>query len=367
MADSLLSGFRALDLTDEKGFLCCKILSDMGVDTIKIEKPGGDPARNIPPFYHDTPDPEKSLNWFAYNNNKRSITIDLETSKGRDLFMNMVEKVDFVIESFPPGYMASLGLDYSNLTRINPRIIMTSITPFGRSGPYSGYKASDIGIQAMGVLLSQQGDPDRAPVRTSIPQAYMHAGAEAAEGTMIALYNRGLTGEGQHVDVSAMESILWVAERAVPYWDASRTEFKRSGRVMQRELYPIPSIWECKDGYVSFSIQASFRGASSNESLTKWLDSANMAPEFMNKADWERWDWALITQAELDSLVNTMTLLFKGSSADKLMEEGEKRGLRIEKVCDSSDTVNNVQLKARDFWVKIEHEYESLNRDGIFS
>ena len=110
----MLSGYRALDLTDEKGFLCGKILGDLGVDVIKIEKPGGDPARRIGPFYHDTPDSEKSLYWFAYNTNKKGITLNLETTDGQEIFKKLVSSADFIIESFSPGYMAGLGLDYED-------------------------------------------------------------------------------------------------------------------------------------------------------------------------------------------------------------------------------------------------------------
>jgi len=120
MEDTLLSCYRALDLTDEKGFLCGRILGDFGVDVVKIEPPGGDPSRNIGPFYHDIPDPEKSLYWFAYNANKRGITLNIETADGRDIFKRLVKTADFVIESFPPGYMDSIGLGYETLSHINP-------------------------------------------------------------------------------------------------------------------------------------------------------------------------------------------------------------------------------------------------------
>ncbi|MFC1920517.1 CoA transferase, partial [Chloroflexota bacterium] len=115
MVNDLMNIYRALDLSDEKGFLCGKTLADLGVDVIKVEKPGGDPARNIPPFYHDEIDPEKSLYWFAYNTNKRSITLNLESTQGQELFKKLVKKVDFIIESFPPGYMDRLGLGYEVL------------------------------------------------------------------------------------------------------------------------------------------------------------------------------------------------------------------------------------------------------------
>ena len=135
-----LSPFRVLDLTDELGFLCGKILGDLGADVIKIEKPGGDPSRNIGPFFHNQIHPEKSLYWFAFNNNKRGITLNLETSRGRDLFCQLAAKSDFIIESFSPGYLDGIQLGYTALSRLNPRVILTSITPFGQTGPYSRFK-----------------------------------------------------------------------------------------------------------------------------------------------------------------------------------------------------------------------------------
>ena len=109
---SMLSPYRALDLTDEKGFLCGKLLADMGADVIKIEPPEGDPSRDIGPFYHDITDREKSLSWFAYNSNKRGITLNIETSDGQEIFKRLVKTADFVIESFPPGYLDELGVGY---------------------------------------------------------------------------------------------------------------------------------------------------------------------------------------------------------------------------------------------------------------
>jgi crotonobetainyl-CoA:carnitine CoA-transferase CaiB-like acyl-CoA transferase len=369
MADSLMSGFRALDLTDEKGVFCGKILADMGVDTIKVEKPGGDPMRNIPPFYHDIPDPEKSLYWFAYNTNKRSITLNLETVRGQELFRRLVEKADFVIESFSPGYMAKLGLDYDNLEKINPRIIMTSITPFGQSGPYSSLKGSDLVVQAMGVLLRQAGDTDRAPVQTSLHQAYMHAGADSVEGTLIASYYRGQTGEGQHVDVSIMESVLWVAGRSVPFWDCSKIEMKRSGRYWDRNGRRFPAIWECKGGYVAFLIQGSVAGDRTNTNLTQWMDSENLAPRFMTERDWKTFDWHQTTQADFDDLTEAIGQFFKVHTAEELEEGAIKRGIMLNKVCNAEDTFNSEQLRARNFWVNIAHDElsDTLTYPGAFA
>ena len=167
--EALLGCYRALDLTDEKGFLCGRLLGDMGVDVIKVEQPGGDPARNIGPFYHNIPHAEKSLNWFVFNANKRGITLNLETADGQDIFKRLVGTTDFVIESFPPGYMDGLGLSYTALSEINPGVIIASITPFGQDGPYKDYKTSDLVSMAMSGLVYNSGDPDRPPVSCTVP------------------------------------------------------------------------------------------------------------------------------------------------------------------------------------------------------
>ncbi|MCJ7807669.1 MAG: CoA transferase, partial [Dehalococcoidia bacterium] len=125
--DSLLGGYRVVDLTDEKGHLCGKVLGDFGADVIKVEKPGGDSSRNIGPFYKDIPHPEKSLFWFSTNTSKRGITLNIETVDGREILKRLVETADFVVESFQPGYMDDLGLGYSELKKAKPGIIMTSI------------------------------------------------------------------------------------------------------------------------------------------------------------------------------------------------------------------------------------------------
>ncbi|MEE8419571.1 MAG: CoA transferase, partial [Dehalococcoidales bacterium] len=139
-SEGMLSPYRVLDLTDEKGLLCGKILGDLGADVIKIERPGGDPARRLGPFYKNEPDPEKSLFWFALNTSKRGITLDIETAGGQEIFKQLVKGADFVIESFSPGYLDKLGLGYPALEKINPGLILVSITPFGQTGPYRDWK-----------------------------------------------------------------------------------------------------------------------------------------------------------------------------------------------------------------------------------
>jgi crotonobetainyl-CoA:carnitine CoA-transferase CaiB-like acyl-CoA transferase len=192
-----LDPYRVLDLTDEKGMLCGRILGDLGADVIKVERSGGDKSRNIGSFYQDMPHPERSLYWFAYNANKRGITLNLQTADGRGLFKRLAKTSDFIIESFAPGYLEELGLGYPVLSEIKPAIILISITPFGQSGPYRDYKSSDIVSMAMGGLMYITGDADRPPVRVSVEQSYLHAGAHAAIGALLALHYRVLTGKDQ--------------------------------------------------------------------------------------------------------------------------------------------------------------------------
>ena len=157
----LLSPYRVLDLSNELGFLCGKILGDLGADVIKIEPPGGDPARRLGPFYGDQPDPEKSLFWFGFNNNKRGITLNLECAKGRELFSQLVAKADFVVETFTPGYLDGLNLSYTALSKLNPRLVLTRVTGFGQTGPYAPRAGFGSIGEAMGGIRYVTGDADR--------------------------------------------------------------------------------------------------------------------------------------------------------------------------------------------------------------
>ena len=172
----LLAPYRVLDLTDGRGLLCGKMLADLGADVVQVEPPGGSPARNVGPFYHDTPGAERSLFWWAYCTNKRGITLDIATDDGAALLRRLVANADFLIESGDPGRMASLGLGYPDLQAINPRLVMVSITAFGQDGPYADYQASDIVGMALGGFMHLTGDGDRPPLRVSMPQFYQHGG-----------------------------------------------------------------------------------------------------------------------------------------------------------------------------------------------
>ena len=205
----MLGCYRVLDLTSEKGFLCGRALGDFGADVIKIERPGGEPGRNIGPFYRDIPDSEKSLYWYAFNANKRSITLDIETSDGREIFKRLVKSADVVIESFAPGYMDKIGLGYNVLSEINPGIILTSVSGFGQKGPYRDYNDRDLAVWALSGYMYITGEPDRPPLAPSYPHAHLIGAMNGAVGTMVALCHRRLTGKGQQVDASSHQGLVF--------------------------------------------------------------------------------------------------------------------------------------------------------------
>ena len=352
-----LEGYRALDLTDDKGFLCGRILGDLGADVIKVEPPGGEPSRRIGPFYQDTTDPEKSLYWFAYNANKRGITLNIGSRDGREIFKKLAKTAHFIIESFPPGHMDSLGLGYPNLNQINPAIILTSITPFGQTGPYSGYKVSDIVEMGMCGLMYLCGDPDRPPVRISFPQAYLHAGAEAAVGTLVAHYYREGTGEGQWVDVSTQEAAYVATMNAPLFWPLERRPLKRAGAwrtgltsgALQRQ------IWRCKDDYVNMPIYGGAVGAKTNRALAEWMHVEGMSDDFLQSIDWSNFDLTGVDQETWDHIERLMGKFFLNYSKEELYSQGLRRGIMIYPVYTPKDIAEDAQLEARKYWIPVEH------------
>ncbi|MBM4432567.1 MAG: CoA transferase [Chloroflexi bacterium] len=365
----MLDGFRVLDLTDEKGFLCGRLMADLGADVIKIEPPGGDPSRGIGPFYKDIPHSEKSLYWFVYNANKRGITLNIASKDGQNIFKKLVKKAHFVIESFSPGYMKSLGLGYAKLSKINPEIILTSITPFGQTGPYSHYKASDIVEMGLCGLLYLCGDSDRSPVRISFPQAYLHAGAEAVVGTMVAHYHRGQTGEGQWVDVSIQEATYLATMNAPLFWTLENRVLKRAGAwrtgitsgILQRQ------IWPCKDGYVNMPVYGGDLGAKTNRALTQWMRSEGMADDFLASIDWNKFDMATVSQETWNHIEQLMVNFFKSHTKQELYLKGLTLGVMIYPLYTPEDIAKDKQLGERGYWTPIEHPElgETLTYPGV--
>ena len=309
------------------------------------------------PFYKNIPHPEKSLSWFAYNSNKRGISLNIETDDGKWLFRQLAKKADAVVETFTPGYMKSIGLGYDDLSKINNKLIMTSITPFGQDGPRSHYKDGDGVMWSMGGMTYVSGDTDRPPVRVSFPQSYNHAGAAAAMGTMFALFHQDTTGEGQHVDVSMQECVVRTLCNVLQFWDMNRVNLKRAGqfRTGLSSAANQRLIWKCKDGCVNYPLYGGMTGARSNRALTKWMDEEGTGCELMNKMDWDNFDMGQTAQEDFDTFEKYMGKFFETRTMRELYTDSIKRRIMLYPVCSVREIMMNPQLEARGYWEKVEH------------
>jgi CoA:oxalate CoA-transferase len=198
-----LSGVRILDLTlIMAGPYCTLILGDLGAEVIKIEKPGeGEGSRGMPPYYFEG----ESAYFIAMNRNKKSMTLDLKSERGREIFYELAKKSDVVVDNFRPGVVKKLGVDFDSLKHINPRIICCSISGYGQTGPFKDRPAFDLVIQARGGIMSYTGEPGQMPVRMGAPMGDLAGGLFSAQGILAALFQRERTGRGQSIDISLVD------------------------------------------------------------------------------------------------------------------------------------------------------------------
>ena len=295
--------------------------------------------------------------WLAYNADKRGITLDLEAGQGRELLKKLAETADVIIESYPPGHMKKLGLDYQALSGINRRIILVSITPFGQKGPYSTFKGPDIVVMAMGGFMAICGDPDRPPLRIGFPQAYLFAAADAAVGALIAYYYRLESGMGQHVDISAQHSASWSAGKTPAFWTMLRQTPGRSGQfriglsMASRQRH----IWQCKDGFVSFQIFGGSFGAKTNEALVRWMHTEGMATDLLMELDWATFDMAVVDDTLMARIEEPIGKFFAAHTNAELEQGALERGIILFPVSSIGDVTRNPQLEARHFWIETGH------------
>ncbi len=359
-AKTLLEGYRVLDVTDEKGLLASRILADMGAEVIKVEKPGGDEARRIGPFYKDQVDLEKSLFWFAVCMNKKSITLDITKREGQEILKKLVQKADFFFESSPPGYMDKVGFDYETLSKINQSLVYVSITPFGQSGPYRDFKGPDIVVWALSGFLNLCGEPERPPVRFSCPQAYFLACGEAAVGALIAHNYREITGEGQWVDTSAQHACLWPIMDAGMIWEVYQKDQIRAGgqrwRPAPKGMLRLRLLYLCKDGYVQCYIWGGKMGEGANTAINEWMNEEGMSTSHLYKTGWPIIDMAAITPEDFEEITDTVGKFLIRHTKEELYEGAVKRGIMLAPISTIEDICNNRQLREREFWIDVKHK-----------
>ena len=349
----MLSPYRVLDLTDERGMICGEILADLGADVIAIEPPDGNRARRIGPFAGDEEGPERSLYWTAYARNKRSVVLDLESEQGRDDLKRLVAGADFLIESFDPGYMDSLGLGHEALEQFNPGLVYVSISAFGQDGPKAGYAATDITVMAAAGPMAMTGDDDRAPLRYAVPQAFLHGGAQAAGAALIAHRERLRSGRGQHVDVSAQQSTAQATQStilAVPVGDQQTT---RKTRGIAFGPLLVPLVWDAADGYVSITFLFGTIGPFSRR-LMEWVHEEGFCDEATRDKDWLNYTTLLLSgeesPEEYQRVLGTIADFARTKTKQELLDGALERRLLIAPMTTIEDLDGSEQFAARDYW-----------------
>jgi crotonobetainyl-CoA:carnitine CoA-transferase CaiB-like acyl-CoA transferase len=347
----VLDGLRVLDLTDESGWLAGKILGDMGADVIKVEPPGGDLAGRRGPYLGNVADPERSLAWLALNTSKRGIQLDLP--RERETFVRLVAQSDVLLESYRPGHLASLELDYSVLGRENPRLVHCAITPFGQTGPIAHWRGGDLIVVAMGGNPAHTGEPERPPVRCTMPTAYYHGAAEATAGVMMALCARDDTGRGQFVDVSLQETQLRTLLSMYGQVAGGAPPYPRSGAMMGRTR----EIWEAKDGNVTFGLRGGPARIPNLKAAVAYMDECGMAPQWLREYDWDAYDYAKLSDAEIARLEAVFGAFFASRSMRELFAQALERRILLAPCNDAREIVEHAQLRSRDLFVRLDYPH----------
>ena len=348
--NKLLEGYRVLDLADEKGVYCTKLLADLGADVIIVEPSSGHKGRHRGPFFHDEPHPEKSLYFLYFNTSKRSITLNLEHPDGQAIFKQLVKTADVVVETSPVGYMKSLGLDYDAISKVNPKLVMASITPFGQTGPYKDYKSSDLVAMAMGGYMQITGDPEKYPVRLGNEHSHYPASQYASVGILAALYYRDtISGRGQYMDVSLFEPII---SYHLEQHQAAMWKFQRQNpiRVGLHSHIGVPlGVYPCKDGWAAALTQS----AKEWDTLAQWIFELTGEKGVLDEE--LKGVFPTGRQKRRDEVIAYLMRLSSTMTKQEFFHEGQKRDLGFGPANTPEDLLNDPHLNATDFWVELDH------------
>ena len=358
----MLSEYRVLDLTDERGHLAAFILAQMGAEVIAIEPPSGSHARQLAPFAEGIDDGEHSLHHWAYNRGKKSVVLDLDTPDGISELRRLIAGADVMFDSFDPGVMASLGLTPSEIAELNPHMIDVSITAFGGDGPKANWEHSDLTLQAAAGNMVLTGDDDRSPLRAggTLPQAFGNAASEAAGAALIALFERQSTsGLGQHIDVSAQHSMNQCTQSNSLATPLGATPPTRLAGGVELGGIRIQIMWPCLDGYasVSFLFGPAFGPFTTN--LMTWIYEEGFCDEATRDKDWVEYALMLLdgreSKEEYQRVKDILTEFFATKTKAELLEAAMKRRVLITPVTTTEEVVNSEQLDFRGYWETVEH------------
>jgi len=328
------------------GPMCGKMFADMGAEVIKLEPPGaGDEMRAHPPFPGDIPHPEKSGSFLYLNTSKKSLTLDPAMHTGAEVFRKLIAHADVLIENHSPGYLDSIGLGYAALQALNPRLIVTSITPFGQSGPYRDWKGTDLIEFAMSLTGyntptmiddAEHENPLRAPGH----QAEMMGATAAAAASMFAVFHREATGEGQWVDVPCWQAITNTSKIEMAAYTYLGIPFSRLRGSIASGLEPLP----CKDGYI-YTLWAA-------DSHYLALKALLHHPPALESEIFDK----LAGRHQNDDVLRPMIReeLMKYDT-EYLVSEGQRLGLTIGPVFTVAQAAQHPHLRARNAFVEIDH------------
>ena len=347
MPDQPLSDVKVLDLTWYiAGPYCTKLLADYGADVIKVERPGtGDPARRMGPFLGDDPNPEKSGLFLHLNTNKRGITLNLKTNTGKKILKELVKDADILMENFSPRVMPSLGLAYEELEKINPRLVMTSISNFGQTGPYRDFKASDLILYGMGGSMYCNGVPERYPLKKGGTVTPYQGGNHAAAATMVAFIGSRLQGTGQQVDISLFETQAGSIDRRMSNLVGYIYNKEVTPRLGPQGLGFPYGAYPCKDGYFDVAGGLSF-----------WPRIPRMLgmPELLHDPRFSTGEGQARagSREEFDAIFLPWVMQ---RTKKECVEAGQAGGALCGPVSSMRDLLGDFHWKAREFWVDIEH------------
>lgn len=325
---------------------CTKLMADLGAEVIKIENPeGGDSARRHGPFPGDVPHPEKSGLFLWLNANKKGVTLDITSEAGRAAFHRLLKTADVFVANCSPQDAEESGIDYETLSKVNPQLIVTSISPFGESGPYRDYKAYEINCEAMGGVSVASGDPDREPLVLPLFQVYYQAGAAAAGATMTALLVRDKIGRGQHVEISEVEvpANNLVGQHLTTFIYRGLTGI-RKGHQGGYFNYPTCCL-PCKDGYVCLVAPQ----------VAQWKRFIELmgTPEWSKEPRYrDRREMAESYPEEVDALLIDW---FKDYTKEEIFNMCMDRHIPFAPVRTIEEVANDKQLEARNFYIELDH------------
>jgi crotonobetainyl-CoA:carnitine CoA-transferase CaiB-like acyl-CoA transferase len=355
----MLAPYRVLDLTSEDGLLCGQILADLGADVIQIEPPDGSSARRIGPWLDGERGPERSLFWWAYTRNKRGLALDLEDAADRRVLLRLVSGADFLIESERPGRMAELGLGYEHLSRIQPRLVHVSITPFGQDGPKAQWAATDLTLIAAGGFAYLSGDAESAPLRVCVPQAHAQAGADAAVGALIAHAERRRTGRGQHVDVSMQESVTLATMFRILDEAVGMAPAQRVAGCLQAGGVLVPIRHRTRDGWVTLGPSILPSTGHFMRRLLEWVSEEGFCDPALVQEDWGSFGLRLgarqLPEDAYQPVARALDAFFATRTKAELMRAAVERKLLIAPVLGLDEIVESEQLAERGFPVELKH------------